>query len=92
MIDEARLKAAADSLGDLTDGQLDWIEMILRQFALPHDFARAHDSDIVTEDILQDLGDTLRIHHCFSSEAFSKDKFEYAMSDVSAYGTEIVLV
>lgn len=82
MIDETRIKVIAGSLGNLTAGQLDWIETIMRQFALPHDFVRADDSDFITDEILQDLGDTLRIHHCFSSEAFSKDKFEYAMETV----------
>jgi hypothetical protein len=29
--------------------------------------------------MLQEIGDGVRLHHCFSKEAFSKDKFEYLM-------------
>ena len=82
MIDKTRIESIADSLGDLTAGQLHWIETVLRQFSQAHYFARAEDSDIVTEEIMQDLGDALRIHHCFSNEPFSKDKFEYVMEAV----------
>jgi type II restriction enzyme len=32
--------------------------------------------------MLEDFGDVLRIHHCFSREPFSKDKFEYALERV----------
>jgi hypothetical protein len=35
-------------------------------------------SDIVDARLLRDFGDVLRIHHCFSKEALSKDRFEYA--------------
>jgi len=34
---------------------------------------------LVSECVLREFGDTLRIHHCFSAEAFTKDKFEYAL-------------
>jgi|GEM_PF-5072127 len=37
------------------------------------------DSDIINETILSDFGDALRIHHGFSKEPFSKDKFEYVL-------------
>ena len=36
-------------------------------------------SDIVDARLLRDFGDVLRIHHCFSKEALSKDRFEYAL-------------
>jgi Type II site-specific deoxyribonuclease len=36
-------------------------------------------SDIINAEVLQDFGDCLRIHHCFSREPFTKDKFEYAL-------------
>ena len=31
---------------------------------------------------MEDFGDVLRLHHCFSREPFSKDKFEYALETV----------
>ncbi|HEY7490420.1 MAG TPA: restriction endonuclease, partial [Candidatus Tectomicrobia bacterium] len=37
----------------------------------------------MNECLLQDFGDALRIHHCFSKEAFTKDKFEYALERVT---------
>ena len=35
-------------------------------------------SDVVNNRLLHDFGDVLRIHHCSSREALSKDRFEYA--------------
>lgn len=41
---------------------------------------------------MDDFGDVLRLHHCFSREPFSKDKFEYALEKVlRADGIEAVL-
>ena len=34
---------------------------------------------LVSDCVLQEFGDTLRIHHCFSNEPFTKDKFEHAL-------------
>ncbi|MEE8058502.1 MAG: hypothetical protein V3T17_11800 [Pseudomonadales bacterium] len=75
-----RLKSA---LPDLTVGQLDWLEQVVVQFGKPHTFERWDGSDLITSTVLQDFGDALRIHHCFSAEAFSKDKFEYALERVA---------
>jgi type II restriction enzyme len=69
-------------LTKLTDGQLGWIEAIITQFDSPFAFTRTEASDIVTPCVLGDFGDSLRIHHCFSKEAFTKDKFEYAWERV----------
>jgi hypothetical protein len=52
------------------------------QFHKPANFQRSPDSDLINECVLQDFGDALRIHHCFSREAFTKDKFEYALERV----------
>lgn len=82
MVDESQLRTVIAAISGLSDGQLDLIDTILQQFSLPCYFARAPDSDIVTEDILDNFGETLRLHHCFSSEAFTNDKFEYAMEKV----------
>lgn len=82
MVDETQRRAVIAAIRQLTDGQLDLVDTILRQFSEPRYFARAEDSDIVTEEVLDNLGETLRLHHCFSNEPFSKDKFEYAMEKV----------
>ncbi len=72
-----RIEFLVKNLYQLHDGQIYWIEKIVRQFNSPYKFSRLKDSDVVSERFLQDFGDALRIHHCFSNEAFSKDKFEY---------------
>jgi hypothetical protein len=77
-----RIRALVQILPSLTDGQIRWIESIVTQFRRPHQFRRFQDSDLVTDAVLQDFGDAVRIHHCFSQEPFSKDKFEYILEQV----------
>jgi type II restriction enzyme len=36
-------------------------------------------TDLISPVALEDLGDALRLHHCFSREPFTKDKFEYTL-------------
>jgi len=79
---ESRLRHLYESLRDLTDGQLGWVETVVAQFHKPASFQRTPESDLVNDCVLQDFGDALRIHHCFSREAFTKDKFEYALEHV----------
>ena len=77
------LGSIAQVIEGLTNGQLDWVNQVVVQFGKWHEFTRLKSSDIVSEGTLQDFGDALRVHHCFSSEAFSKDKFEYVLERVS---------
>ena len=79
---ESRLRQLYASLTALTDGQIGWIETVAHQFHKPAHFRRLPESDLVNDCILQDFGDALRIHHCFSKEPFTKDKFEYAFERV----------
>lgn len=51
----------------------------MKQFHLPHEFRRKQDSDFVTPTVLEMLGDALQIHHAFSRQALSKDRFEFAL-------------
>lgn len=74
-----RIRRVAALLPALTESQLGWIEEIVKQFSRPHDFRFNPDSDIISECMMQEIGDALRLHHCFSKESFSKDKFEYLM-------------
>jgi len=76
---EIHLRNLYESLRDLTEGQIGWVQTVVEQFHKPASFHRSTDSDIINECVLQDFGDALRIHHCFSKEAFTKDKFEYAL-------------
>lgn len=79
---ESHLRHLYESLRGLTDGQLGWVQTVVEQFQKPASFQRSPDSDLITDCVLQDFGDALRIHHCFSREAFTKDKFEYALERV----------
>jgi len=69
----------AKSLAALTPSQIDLVTGVIRQFDLPHEFYRKEDSDFVTPVVLEMLGDALRIHHSFSRQALSKDRFEFAL-------------
>jgi hypothetical protein len=79
---ETHLRHLYESLRDLTDGQIGWIETVVEQFHKPASFQCSADSDLSNACVLQDFGDALRIHHCFSKEPFTKDKFEYAFECV----------
>lgn len=62
----------------LTPDQQDWLIAAVRQFLRPHAFWRFPESDWITEKVLQGIGDGLRLHHAFSRQSLSKDKFEFA--------------
>ncbi len=81
-MDGARIARLVAAVKGLTETQVAWVETVIEQFGRPCDYKRAPNSDLVTDCVLRDFGDALRIHHCFSSESFSKDKFEYALERV----------
>jgi hypothetical protein len=75
-----RIDQLTTALRELTEQQLRLIETVVTQFRRPFLMIERHcDSDIVDDRVLNDFGDVLRIHHCFSKEALSKDRFEYAL-------------
>ncbi|MGH8144396.1 MAG: hypothetical protein ACREU2_18020 [Steroidobacteraceae bacterium] len=82
MTDADRIRSVVAQLPELTAYQLDSIDRIIIQLQRPKEFWRNPESDLITADILQDFGDALRIHHVFSAEALSKDRFEYALERV----------
>jgi hypothetical protein len=72
---------------------LDWVSAVIRQFQLPYEFHRNENSDLITPEVLDMLGDALRIHHAFSRQALSKDRFEFALeSSLKRAGIEAELV
>jgi Type II site-specific deoxyribonuclease len=79
---ERHLRQLYEVVSTLTDGQIGWIETVVEQFQKLANFQRFPDSDLINACVLQDFGDALRIHHCFSREAFTKDKCEYALERV----------
>lgn len=83
---EERITRIVNYLPQLTDGQLIWVEKIAYQFTRPTTFTRLPTSTVISNDfILDDFGDALRIHHCFTDEPFTKDKFEYILVNISNY-------
>lgn len=80
---EERVRRLIDALPKLSDTIFAWIERVLAETSTPGSYRRNSTSDLVDERFLADFGDTLRLHHCFSNEPFSKDKFEYAVESVA---------
>jgi type II restriction enzyme len=62
----------------LTDGQIFWLDKVVDVFKSPHTFS-VESTELIDETALYTFGDALRIHHSFSVEAFTKDKFEYVL-------------
>ncbi|KGS65880.1 putative type II site-specific deoxyribonuclease [Burkholderia pseudomallei MSHR7527] len=69
----------ATALTALTSSQQEWVQAVISQFQLDFRFTRDAGSDLITDAVLANLGDALRIHHAFSRQALSKDRFEFAL-------------
>jgi type II restriction enzyme len=68
-------------LRELRPSQLHWVEKVAQALTAPAEFVlRRH--DLLDDTSVLDFGDVLRIHHVFSAEPFTKDKFEYALVQV----------
>ena len=77
-----RIEHLLTAIPELSDYRLQLIDRIVRVFSLPRDYWKSQASGLISERVLEDFGDVLRLHHCFSREPFSKDKFEYALESV----------
>src|SRR6476646_5150683 len=77
-----RVERLMAAVPNLTDYRLQLIDKIVGVFSLPKEYQRLESSNLITDHVLEDFGDVLRLHHCFSREPFSKDKFEYALERV----------
>lgn len=82
MTREEKIKQLIAEIPGLSDYRLGLVQNMVRVFSQPWTIMRASDSDIISDYALMDFGDVLRIHHCFSREPFSKDKFEFALEAV----------
>lgn len=74
-----RLLVAIPGLGDY---RLELVDRVVSVFSQSWEIYRAPESDIISDSSLVDFGDVLRLHHSFSREPFSKDKFEFALETV----------
>lgn len=75
------VKTLVDVIPELTVGQLHWIHKVVNVFREEHDYS-IHQSDIFNDEVLRNFGDAMRVHHSFSNEPFSKDKFEYVFVEI----------
>ena len=82
MIREQRITSLAQALSSLSESQLTWTESVIRQFQQQPELWASPTSDLITPCVLEMFGDALQIHHCLSTEALSKDRFEYALDQV----------
>lgn len=82
MTREEKIAQLVITIPGLSDYRLGLVQNMVQVFSQPWEIRRVPDSDIITESALLDFGDVLRIHHCFSREPFSKDKFEFALEAV----------
>jgi hypothetical protein len=80
---QERIRHLAKLLPELSESQLGWIEEIVNQLRRVHRYEINEKSDIISSCLLEEIGDALRLHHCFSREPFSKDKFEYLLERAS---------
>jgi hypothetical protein len=76
------LKRIEGTLSKLSEGQALLVEEMIKQFSRPFKYSINQNSDLLNEKMLQDFGDTLRVHHCYSKQSFTKDKFEYVLERV----------
>ena len=78
---QQRISELVQKIPALTAGQLFWLERVVRVFEGAHTF-QIVGSDLFDRNTLENFGDALRIHHSFSAEPFSKDKFEFVLEKV----------
>jgi type II restriction enzyme len=81
MTDHDRIAALFSSIPALTEGQVYWLSQVVGIFRAPHSF-QLLETSLLDDVTLNNFGDALRIHHSFSAESFSKDKFEYVLEEV----------
>lgn len=86
-IDRNRIELLIASIRELTPGQFSWVERTVQIFQCKHNYSILH-PDLFDEETLENFGDALRIHHSFSAEPFSKDKFEYVLEHVVNMSSE----
>lgn len=77
-----RIKKIIAELKDLADYQLHWIEELTSTLKDNHEF-KLGDQTLFNQEWVEIFGDRLLIHHLFSSEPYTKDKFEHGFVNTS---------
>jgi type II restriction enzyme len=65
----------------LTDSKIDWLESVLKEFSVPRTY-KLSPSSFLDLNMLERIGDALLVHHSFSQEPFTEDRFEYVLEQV----------
>ena len=79
---EERIRLLCEALREITDSQIEWTEAVIAQFRIKPKIYTNPKSDLVSTCVSEGFADALQIHHCFSTEALSKDRFEYALERI----------
>lgn len=58
-----------------------WVELVAQALTTKHRLTMSR-TDILDQDAADDFADALKVHHVFSSQPFTKDRFEYLLNDV----------
>lgn len=82
MTRQERIERLIAAIPELSDYRLQLVDKVIGVFQAEKNFVRSAASSLITLRVLEDFGDVLRLHHSFSREPFSKDKFEYALERV----------
>lgn len=75
---ESRRKRLIEIIENFPENRLHWLEKVTDILNCPHRFV-LHKQKLMNKEWLLSFGDALMIHHAFSNEPFTKDKFEYAL-------------
>jgi len=80
-VGKPKIEELTRKISALSKGQLAWLERVIKVYESPFQY-KLYNKDFLNETSLQDFGDAMRIHHCFSAEPFTKDKFEFVLEHV----------
>lgn len=75
---ESRRKRLLQIIDKFPENRLHWLEKVADILNCPHRFVLKKQK-LMNKEWLLSFGDALMIHHAFSNEPFTKDKFEYAL-------------
>lgn len=78
-ISNEEFEELVSTLRQLTPTQQQLIKNTIAAFNIPKVFWKSTNSDLVTQNVLENLGDRLLNHHASSHQALSKDRFEFAL-------------
>src|ERR1043166_8244843 len=73
-----RIKLLMGFIEAIPESRLRWIERVVDILNCPHKFVTKNEKLMIEKWVLT-FGDALMIHHAFSNEPFTKDKFEHAL-------------